>query len=128
SALPRGSAVTAETSSPGGAKASTQADVPTGSQSLSQMQRAMWFIQRMAPESAAYNVAFSAKIEGAVDAVSMRRAVQIVVGRHNALRTTYLARGGEPFLRIDSTASHFEQIDANGWDADRLLAGVQERA
>src|SRR5262245_8437568 len=70
---------------------------------LSPGERALWFLQRLAPGSAAYNLAGAIRIERFAPA-ALRRAVLRLVERHAALRTTFPAdsadRGGEPFRRV----------------------------
>jgi amino acid adenylation domain-containing protein len=61
---------------------------------LAYSQRALWFIHQTAPESAAYHVAFSARICSEVDMEAFGQAVQALVDRHSSLRTTYAALDG----------------------------------
>jgi amino acid adenylation domain-containing protein len=58
---------------------------------LAYSQRALWFIHQTAPASAAYHVAFSARICSEVDMGAFGLAVQALVDRHSSLRTTYAA-------------------------------------
>jgi len=77
------------------AHAGTAAEIP-----LSHGQRALWFLHRMAPASAAYHIAAAALLTGDVDAAALRRAFQGLVDRHPALRTTYHDRAGRPVQRV----------------------------
>jgi Condensation domain/TubC N-terminal docking domain len=52
-------------------------------------QRALWFLHQSNPESAAYNVLFSARVRSAVDLPALRRSFQALVDRHATLRTTF---------------------------------------
>jgi len=63
---------------------------------LSFAQQRLWFIQQMDPRSWAYNIAYPLRLSGRLDARALRRVLTAVVGRHEALRTTLEARGGEP--------------------------------
>ena len=56
---------------------------------LSYGQKALWFLQRTAPESAAYHVTAAVRVRGALDAAALRRAFQALADRHPALRTTF---------------------------------------
>ncbi|OBI37640.1 non-ribosomal peptide synthetase [Mycobacterium sp. E2238] len=59
-------------------------------------QRSMWFIHKLAPASAAYNVTYAGRIRGELDVPALERAAQALVDRHPALRTTYAEREGQP--------------------------------
>ncbi len=59
-------------------------------------QRSMWFIHKLAPASAAYNVTYAGRIRGELDVAALERAAQALVDRHPALRTTYAERDGQP--------------------------------
>ncbi|RRR44492.1 amino acid adenylation domain-containing protein [Mycolicibacter terrae] len=63
---------------------------------LSYGQRSMWFVHRLAPDSAAYTVAYAGRISGQLDVPALERAAQALVDRHPMLRTTYTERDGQP--------------------------------
>jgi amino acid adenylation domain-containing protein len=63
-------------------------------------QRALWYINQSAPESAAYNVAFSARICSEFNMDALRQAIQALVDRHSSLRTTYAVLDGEPIQQV----------------------------
>jgi hypothetical protein len=63
-------------------------------------QRALWFLHQLAPESAAYNIVFAARLQGELDVPILYRAFQALADRHPSLRTTFAAPQGEPFQRI----------------------------
>ncbi|HEX3526368.1 MAG TPA: amino acid adenylation domain-containing protein [Thermoanaerobaculia bacterium] len=73
---------------------------------LSPGERALWLLQRLAPASAAYNLAGAVRI-AALDPAALRRALRKLTGRHAALRTTYPADPltGEPFRRVHPASS-----------------------
>jgi amino acid adenylation domain-containing protein len=66
---------------------------------LSPGERALWFLHRLTPGSAAYNLAGALRIAH-LDVASLRRAVLRLVERHAALRTTFSSDQGEPFRRV----------------------------
>ncbi|HLL85372.1 MAG TPA: amino acid adenylation domain-containing protein, partial [Longimicrobium sp.] len=94
-------------------------------------QRALWFLQRLAPDSAAYHVARAAELHGPVDLGALRRAFQALVDRHPALRTTFPEWDGAPVQRIAPAATvSFEEVDATGWTdtaLDERLAAEAHR-
>ncbi|MGW4356405.1 amino acid adenylation domain-containing protein, partial [Nocardia sp. NPDC004582] len=56
---------------------------------LSPVQTRMWLINRLDPESAAYNLPSAVRITGAIDTTVLTAAFADVVARHEALRTIY---------------------------------------
>ena len=82
---------------------------------LSYGQKALWFLQRTAPESAAYHVTAAVRVRGALDAAALRRAFQALADRHPALRTTFPWRDGEPVQRVHARLEPgFRTEDAPG--------------
>jgi amino acid adenylation domain-containing protein len=60
-------------------------------------QRSMWYAQRLAPESAAYNVGAHLLLHGALDIGALARTLSEIANRHEALRTCFEEQGGELF-------------------------------
>ncbi|WP_062393756.1 non-ribosomal peptide synthetase [Gordonia phthalatica] len=67
---------------------------------LSFAQQRMWVLNRLDPESAAYNVPVVLTLTGAVDLDVLRAAVVDVVARHEVLRTTFPESGTGASQRI----------------------------
>ncbi|HEX7241707.1 MAG TPA: amino acid adenylation domain-containing protein, partial [Longimicrobiaceae bacterium] len=67
-----------------------------GTLPLSFAQQRLWFLDRMEPGSAAYNVPAALRVRGDLDVEALRRALEEVVRRHEALRTVFPSTGGEP--------------------------------
>ncbi|MBA2673703.1 non-ribosomal peptide synthetase, partial [Ramlibacter sp.] len=59
-------------------------------------QHRLWFLDRFAPGSALYNVPVVLRVAGTLDAGALERALNQVVQRHEALRTTFAERQGNP--------------------------------
>jgi amino acid adenylation domain-containing protein len=72
---------------------------------LSPGQRALWLLERVAPGSAAYNLAGAARVRGGLDAAALRRAFAALAARHPALRTCFEERAGEPAGRVLARAA-----------------------
>ncbi|HVR97912.1 MAG TPA: MupA/Atu3671 family FMN-dependent luciferase-like monooxygenase, partial [Thermoanaerobaculia bacterium] len=88
---------------------------------LSHGQRALWFLDRLSPESAAYNLACAARVRGPLDVAALGRACEDLAERHPVLRTLFVSRGGEPGQRIDARLRpDFAVGDASSW-MDREL-------
>lgn len=89
-------------------------------------QHGLWFLHRLSPENSAYNVAFAARIHGALDVNHFREAVQILVDRHEALRTVYPPDTGEPVRRVlECQAVEVEVTNATNWPEERLRQALQ---
>ncbi|MDB4950669.1 MAG: tycC1, partial [Gemmatimonadetes bacterium] len=63
---------------------------------LSFAQERLWFLDRMEPGSAFYNVPAGLRLHGALDAPALERALGEVVHRHEALRTVFREVDGAP--------------------------------
>ncbi len=63
---------------------------------LTSGQQALWFLYQLAPASTAYNIASALRVRGSVVPAALESALQTLVERHAALRTTYAAVDGQP--------------------------------
>ncbi|MFI8460812.1 amino acid adenylation domain-containing protein [Kitasatospora sp. NPDC085464] len=63
---------------------------------LSSAQERFWLLQRISPEFAVSNIAVGLRLRGRLDVDAMRASLQELVDRHEALRTVFPSRGGEP--------------------------------
>ena len=52
-------------------------------------QERLWFLDRLVPDVAAYNVLTVARLRGALDAAALGRALTEIVRRHEPLRTVF---------------------------------------
>jgi amino acid adenylation domain-containing protein len=59
-------------------------------------QRRLWFLEQMEPGSPVYNIAGALRLEGPLDAAALQRALDTVVTRHEALRTSFAEVDGNP--------------------------------
>lgn len=95
---------------------------------LSYGQRALWFVQKLAPGATAYNVNLPARARN-LDVTAFRAAWQALADRHPVLRTTYPAPGGAPVGRVhDSFPVDFLEVDATAWSAEDLERRLAEEA
>lgn len=67
-----------------------------GPSALSFAQQRMWFLHQLDPESSAYYITGAVRIEGSLDVEALRRAVEVVVSRHESLRTVFRFENDEP--------------------------------
>src|SRR4051794_10496315 len=98
---------------------------------LSYGQEALWFLAKLAPDTATYNVVLPARVRGALDAGRLRRALQALSDRHPSLRTEFSEIGGQPRQRaIAGFEARLVEIDASGWsdaEVDDALRDEAER-
>jgi surfactin family lipopeptide synthetase A len=71
---------------------------------LSFAQQRLWFLEQIEPAETARLVASAVELRGALDLDALRRAFDIVVARHETLRTTFGSEDGEPLQRVDPAA------------------------
>jgi amino acid adenylation domain-containing protein len=67
-------------------------------------QQRLWFLNRLDPESFAYNLAGAMRLEGSLDVPALAGALGAVVRRHESLRTVFVDEAGEPWQWISEPA------------------------
>ncbi|MEU9097972.1 amino acid adenylation domain-containing protein [Streptomyces sp. NPDC048361] len=99
---------------------------------LSYAQSSLLMLHQMDPDSASYNVALTARFTGGFDSAPFHRALQSLVGRHAALRTTFSRAGADDgggptgcqtvhgWLEPD-----FVEVDAQRWTEAELQEAVR---
>ncbi|HEU4559378.1 MAG TPA: condensation domain-containing protein, partial [Longimicrobium sp.] len=101
----------------------------TGALPLSFAQERLWFLDRLDPGSATYNIPVALRLSGALDGAALERALGEIVRRHEALRTTFGEADGSPVQVVApfvGFALPVEELSGLG-DADRE-ASVRRRA
>src|SRR5947207_175588 len=79
---------------------------------LSFAQQRLWFLAQMEGVSEAYHVPFGVRLKGKLDRGALRGALDRVVARHEALRTTFITVEGEAVQRILSAEeSRFDLLE-----------------
>lgn len=96
---------------------------------LSPGQQSLWFMHQLAPESAAYNLAFASRLHSLTDVDALKRAFQALVERHPSLRTTFTSIQGEPVQQVSTHEEvFFHHEDASQWTESDLNERVAEEA
>lgn len=67
---------------------------------LSFAQQRLWFLTQMEGVSEAYHIPRGVRLKGNLDRGALRRALNCILARHEALRTTFTEIDGEPRQRI----------------------------
>ena len=82
---------------------------------LSFAQERLWFLDRMEPGSAAYNVPLAARLAGPLDAAALARALAEIERRHQVLRTTFPAIEGRAVQVVGAPAGRpLPRVDLAG--------------
>lgn len=86
--------------------AATQADqaIPrrkdAGPAPLSSAQEALWFLDQLEPNRALHNQPGAVRLKGDLDVAALKRALDEIVRRHEALRTRFVTTDGKPFQEV----------------------------
>ena len=90
---------------------------------LSFAQERLWFLNRLAPDTANYNVPVVYRVDANVDEAAFARALDEVIARHEILRTTFPQKQGKPFPRIHPAAPLAVSVEhvASGEAAQTLI-------
>jgi aspartate racemase len=67
-----------------------------GTAPLSFAQQRLWFLDQLSPGNPFYNVSGAYRLRGALDRDALRRALEGIVARHEALRTTFAVADDRP--------------------------------
>ncbi|MEV2271293.1 amino acid adenylation domain-containing protein [Nonomuraea africana] len=68
---------------------------------LSAAQHRLWFVDKLAPDSAAYNIALAERLRGPLDVEALRGALASVAARHEVLRWRIPDARGVPYVEVD---------------------------
>jgi amino acid adenylation domain-containing protein len=68
----------------------------TAEHPLSFAQQRLWFINKLEPNSPAYNIAIAIRIKGQLNEVALAQSLKEIIRRHKVLRTSFKALNGEP--------------------------------
>ncbi|HEY5933623.1 MAG TPA: amino acid adenylation domain-containing protein [Kofleriaceae bacterium] len=93
---------------------------------LSHAQQRVWFLHQLDPSGTGYHLLFVRRLRGTLDVEALRRALEGIVHRHAALRTTVPAPGGQPYQHVLPPA-RYELLAEHVFDADRILADEAQR-
>src|SRR6185295_2680398 len=72
---------------------------------LSFAQERLWFLNAIDPESQAYNIPAALRLAGELSVPALRAALDGLVARHAALRTTFAIRDGRPVQIVHPAAA-----------------------
>lgn len=108
---------------------------PGGQSPVSFAQQRLWFLHRLEPDSAAYNLPVALQLDGRLDVEALQRSLDEIVRRHEVLRTTFDSVDGQPLQRIapestvtlvHSNLSHFSE-QCRDEELRRLIEDMAQR-
>src|SRR5690242_11104899 len=67
---------------------------------LSFAQQRLWFFNQLDPASPLYNIVVAVRIEGDLEAAALQKALDVIVMRHEILRTHFTVREEKPIQQI----------------------------
>ncbi len=79
---------------------------------VSLAQQRLWFVDRLLPGSAAYNMPYAFWLDGSLDAGALQRAMDAIIARHAVLRTSIVAFDGVPEqVVVDAGTVPIERVE-----------------
>src|SRR5438105_2676209 len=100
-----------------------------GEAPLSFAQRRLWFVDQLEPQNVAYNSPLALIVNGRIDVPAFARSLNEIVRRHEALRTTFEARSGEPVQVVHEHADlPLPVVDLERLDEAERLAEARRLA
>ncbi|MHA6885078.1 non-ribosomal peptide synthase/polyketide synthase [Ralstonia pseudosolanacearum] len=97
---------------------------------LSFAQQRLWFLAQMEGGSEAYHIPVGLRLKGELDEEALRRSLDRIVARHEALRTRFEVQDGQAAQRVASADVGFalDRVDLQGQaDREQALATLSER-
>lgn len=95
---------------------------------LSFAQERLWFIQQLGVADTLYNIGVSVRVAGNFQPDLFDQSVQLLIRRHEALRTTFATRNGEPVQIINPPRPlSIEQYDLRHIPAERQTVAWQQQ-
>ncbi|HEY7769920.1 MAG TPA: amino acid adenylation domain-containing protein, partial [Longimicrobium sp.] len=83
---------------------------------LSFAQQRLWFLEQLDDLGDTYHIPMRLRFGGELDRAALRRALDAILARHEALRTTFVEVDGEPVQRIaEESAFHLLEHDLRGY-------------
>src|SRR5262249_11588829 len=83
-----------------------------GAAPLSFGQQSFWFLDSLTPNTSAYNLAFAVRLKGHLETAALQQALDELMTRHEAMRTTFAVVDGQPVQIVQQDQKFdFTQID-----------------
>jgi natural product biosynthesis luciferase-like monooxygenase protein/amino acid adenylation domain-containing protein len=108
-------------------KASVERTLP-----LSFAQQRMWFLNRLDPESIAYNIATAVRLSGPLDLSALAESFNRIIRRHETLRTTFALVDDQPVqvvapeLKIKLAVEDLRHLEESERETEALRLATEE--
>ncbi|MEV6924846.1 amino acid adenylation domain-containing protein [Dactylosporangium sp. NPDC051485] len=99
-----------------------------GTPPLSDAQRRLWFLQRLDPHDASYNMFLVLRLLGPLDRGALGRALNALAARHVALRCAYPEAGGDPTVEVGPATVPIEELAVESEAAARAAVAQRTNA
>ena len=96
---------------------------------LSFAQSRLWFLDQLQGPSPVYNIAVALRLGGLLDAEALGAALGDVVGRHESLRTLFVAPDGIPqqlVIPVERADVGWQVVEASSWAPARLGEALED--
>lgn len=99
---------------------------------MSFTQQRLWFLDQLVPESAAYHVSTTLRLNGKLDLSALERSLNEIVRRHEALRTTFASEAGQPVqiiaptMRVPLAIEHLEELPLDERESEARRLATEE--
>ena len=95
---------------------------------LSFAQQRLWFLWSLEPHSSMYNMPGALRLRGALDKDALRRAFEVLLQRHEVLRSTYVEADGSTWQQVrDDLPLTLRHTDLRGQDDPQAAAQALAR-
>ncbi|RXT47818.1 non-ribosomal peptide synthetase [Bradyrhizobium betae] len=95
---------------------------------LSFQQQRMYVLSRLDPTRYNYNVVEVALLKGIVDIAALSASLTAICARHEALRSVFIERQGEPAQLVLQSPPQFERIKLKPCPADKQVSIIRREA
>ncbi|MCJ7623457.1 MAG: amino acid adenylation domain-containing protein, partial [Anaerolineaceae bacterium] len=99
---------------------------------LSFSQEGLWFLQKLNPESTAYNIHNAIQFSGKLDIAVLEKVLHEIIRRHEVLRTSFPVENGKIFQKVhnpgDFSLSHMDLSEYPPDDTERQLQKINALA
>ncbi|MCR4443371.1 MAG: amino acid adenylation domain-containing protein, partial [Peptococcaceae bacterium] len=101
----------------------------SGRSALSEGQKGLWALQKIAPESSAYNIPLCFRVSGKLHPDSFKKACSFVVEQYPVLDSAVREENGVPYRTVcPSQSPDFRQEDASGLKKHEILSYLRKKA
>lgn len=73
---------------------------PSGTAALSYAQQRLWFLNQLEPDNPFYNESVAVRLSGPLNVALLEKSINILVARHEGLRTIFPVEDGSPIQKI----------------------------